>query len=122
MKEVKILEQRARKLQTEVDQQDADTLEMLQNEMKVEIYLHRDEESDEPIINADKSVSYVRTINLNGIQWQIPVQVKTEIPKTIYEIIHKAECLKQALKPKPMNFTRVDLGQDHLFINQSPIF
>lgn len=116
MSEVKILHQTARQLNTEVDSQDVETLEMLQNEVKVPYYLHRDEENDEPIINPDKTVSYVRTVNINGVQWQIPVEVHCQIPKTIYEIIQRAEYLKNAYKPKPKNFTRVNLGYDHLFI------
>lgn len=116
MKETKILHQRARELQTDVDQQDAETLEMLHNELKVQVYLHRDEENDEPVLNPDKSVSYVRTVNLNGIQWQIPVEVSCEIPKSIYEIIQRAEYMKSVYKPKPVNLTRINLGYDHLFI------
>lgn len=117
MKEVKILHQNARQLQTDLDLQDMNTLAMLENETKVPFYLHRDEENDEPITNPDKSVSYIRTVNINGIQWQIPVEVHCQIPKTIYEMIQRAEYLKSVYKPKPNNFVRVNLGYDHLFPN-----
>lgn len=115
MSEIKILHQKARQLQTELDFQDMETLGMLESEMKVPLYLHRDEENDEPVINPDKSVSYIRTVNINGIQWQIPVEVKCEVPKTIYEMIQRTEYLKNLYKPKPHNFVKVDLGYDHLF-------
>lgn len=115
MSEVKILHQRARELQTDVDQQDAETLEMLHNEMKVPFFLHRDEENDEPVQNPDGTWSFIRTVNINGIQWQIPVEVHCQIPKTIYEIIQRAEYTKALYKPKAKNIVRIDLGYDHLF-------
>jgi len=115
MKEVKILEQHARQLQPDVDFQDMQTLAALETDPKVPFFLHRDEELDEPKVNPDGSVGYVRTVNLNGIQWQIPVEKRVEIPASIYEIIAKSEEIKARYKPRPQNFQRVNLGYDHLF-------
>jgi len=115
VKEVKILEQRARQMQ-EVDLQDMQTLAELEEQTKVPYYLERDEERDEPIVNPDGTISYVRCVNVNGVQWQIPVEKRCEIPKTIYELIEESEYIKRRYRPKEKNFIRVDLGYDHLFI------
>lgn len=111
MSEIKIRELKTRQL-SPADIQDALTLETFEAEPEVEVYYHRDPENDEPIANPDGSVSYIaRCVNINGVQWQIPAEVKTKIPKSVYEVLQRSEDIKNRYRPQPINITRINLKE-----------
>lgn len=81
------------------------------NEMPtVRFRIDRNEEEDEPVVNPDGSVSYCRTVNVNGTQWRIPTDAVSELPEPIYNILKESEDIKNRYRPKPVNFTKIDMG------------
>jgi hypothetical protein len=109
MQEVKVLELKERQLQ-KPDVQDLQTLADFAAQPKVKFRIDRNEEEDEPIVHPNGSVGWVRTVNVNGIQFQIPVEQVTDLPAGVYEILKQSEDLKNRYRPKPVNLVKVDLG------------
>jgi len=100
MKETIIQEQRIRQIQP-ADGQDFETIEALSKEPTVTVRYERDEEKDEPIVNADGSVSYIaRCVNINGVQWQIPAERAVEVPQSVYEILKRSEEIRERLESR----------------------
>lgn len=100
MTETKIREQRLRQIQ-EADGQDLETADKLYKEPTVEVYFDRDEEHDEPIVNADGSISYIaRCVNINGVQWQIPAEERVSVPQSVYEILKRSEDARRKLEAR----------------------
>lgn len=108
--EKKILEVKTRHLQEEIDDQDLQTLAEFDAQPKVRFRIDRNEEEDEPVVAPDGTVSFVRTVNVNGVQFQIPVETFVEMPEGVYNILKQSEDIKNRYRPKPVNITPVDLG------------
>ncbi len=111
-RETKILHIKTRNIgiEKEIDDQDFQTLESFKGEPTVRFRIERNEEEDEPIVNPDGSVSFARTVNVNGIQFIIPIEQPTELPESVYQILKESEHLKNLYRPKPVNIHRVDLS------------
>jgi hypothetical protein len=90
MKEVKLEIPNNRKL-VPMDIQDQGTLDKLNDEKKVSVYLDADDSQDEIMTNAKGEATRVRCFNVNGIQWFVPVQQHTDIPFSIYEIWRRSQ-------------------------------
>ncbi len=89
---------------------DLETLSAFEAQRKVSFRLDRNEEEDEPIVNPDGTVSFVRTVNVNGVQWRIPVDQSTNLPEGIYNTLKQSEDIKNQYRPKPVNIVRIDIG------------
>ena len=85
----------ARMLETEI---------ALSAEPHVTIYLEKNTDTDYVVVNPDGTVTRVGAIvGINGRQYIIPSQVKTRIPKTVYEVMLQSEEYAQRAKiiPEP---------------------
>ena len=76
----------------DLDQQDYETFEKLMSEPKVTVYFPKDDNEDFFVTNPDGTITRVaRCININGIQFFIPCQVKYEVPLSVYERILESQ-------------------------------
>lgn len=67
--------------------QDLETLENLENEPQLDIYLHADDEKDFAIQLKDGTVTRARTAQINGIRWFIPIQEHIKVPESVYKLV-----------------------------------
>jgi len=105
MREQKVVLAPHRMLWT-LDDQEIETFEKINNEKKVSIYLEADDLKDEIVPGADGKVTRCRTVNINGVQWLIPVQVKTKIPMTVKRELDRANTVKRRVQPGMRKYDR----------------
>lgn len=90
------------------DAQDQETLYNFLGEPHVEVYYDRDDDEDFVIQNPDGSMSRIaRCVNINGVQFLIPAEEKTRIPKSVYE--HLMQCQDEArrIRVEPNKFVKI---------------
>lgn len=98
MRERKSVELASHQSMVQPDDQQMETLDHLANDEQVFIYLEQDESQDEAVVNPDGSISFVRCVCINGVQWRVPVGVNTQQPKLIVD--HLAQCKADAQRSR----------------------